>query len=102
MTGEEDRYSHTEPRRATSRPTSDGAQAAFNAIRPALAKRDPSLATLIDGRFETVDGTLAAHRDGDGFVAYDTLGRGEVRTLSQVVDALAEPLSRAPAGALAG
>jgi iron uptake system component EfeO len=100
VTGEEDRYSHTDLSDFAA--NVDGARAAFDAIRPALAKRDRSLATLIEGRFETVDGALAVHRDGDGFVAYDTLGRGEVRALSQVVDALAEPLSQAPARALAG
>ena len=101
VTGEEDRYSHTDLSDFAA--NVDGARrAAFDAIRPALAKRDPSLAALIERRFKSVDGALAAHRDGSGFVAYDTLGRGEVRALSQAVDALAEPLSQAPAKALAG
>ena len=100
MTGDEDRYSHTDLSDFAA--NVDGAKAAFDAIRPALARRDAGLAALIYGRFKTVAGALAEHRRGDAFVRYDELGRAQVRRLSQAVDALAEPLSRAPACALAG
>ena len=51
VTGEEDRYSHTDLSDFAA--NVDGAEAAFAAIRPALAKRDAALATLIDGRFKS-------------------------------------------------
>jgi high-affinity iron transporter len=98
VTGEEDRYSHTDL--ADFKANVDGARAAFDAIRPALAGRDRSLAELIESRFGLVEAALAVHRRGDAFVPYDQLRRHHVRRLSEAVDALAEPLSRAPARAL--
>ena len=40
--------------------------------------------------------------DGFGFVPYTDLAKPQVRRLSEVIDALAEPLSQAPARALSG
>jgi high-affinity iron transporter len=98
VTGEEDRYSHTDL--TDFQANVDGAEAAFKAIRPALASRDAALATLIDGRFAMVDSALGVHRRDGAFVSYNDLAQDQVKRLSQVVDALAEPLSRAPARAL--
>jgi FTR1 family protein len=98
ITGEEERYSHLDLLDFAA--NVEGARAAFDAIRPALADRDPGLSGEIERRFALVDAALRPHRLGDGFVAYTELRRHEVRRLSQVIDALAEPLSRAPARAL--
>jgi FTR1 family protein len=98
VTGEEDRYSHTDL--TDFKANVDGARAAFDAIRPVLASRDVALARLIDSRFGLVDAALSRHRRGAAFVPYDELDRRHVRRLSEVVDALAEPLSQAPAKAL--
>ena len=63
MTGEEDRYSHTD--------LSDfeaNVEGARGGVRRHPAARSPSAtprsATQIEGRFTTVDGALAAHREG--------------------------------------
>jgi len=98
VTGEEDRYSHTDLVDFAANVA--GARAAFAAIRPPLARRDPALRDQIDRRFGVVDRALARHRRGDGYVAYTALGRPAVRELAQDIDALAEPISRAPARAL--
>jgi iron uptake system component EfeO len=50
--------------------------------------------TDIEQRFQTVQDTLDQYREGDGFVSYTTLTTQDVRTLAQVVDSLAEPLSQ--------
>ena len=58
--------------------------------------------TEIERRFGLVDAALRPHARGDGFVPYTALAKPQVRRLSVVIDALAEPLSQAPARALAG
>ena len=99
ITGEEDRYSHTDLWDFQS--NVDGAQAAFVALRPLLAERDPALAALIAARFAAVDRALDPYRDGSGFVLYTDLNDTDTRTLSSTIDALAEPLSRV-AGTVVG
>jgi FTR1 family protein len=100
ITGEEERYSHLDLLDFDA--NVDGARAAFDAIRPALASKDPSLVSEIERRFGLVDAALRPHEHGGAFVPYTDLRKPEVRRLSEVIDALAEPLSRAPARALSG
>jgi high-affinity iron transporter len=100
ITGEEERYSHIDL--LDFQANVEGARAAFDAIRPALAGRDPDLVTDIERRFGLVDAALRPHARGAGFVPYTELQKPQVRRLSVVIDALAEPLSLAPAKALSG
>jgi FTR1 family protein len=95
ITGEEDRYSHTDLYDFEA--NVDGAHEAFELLEPALSRRDPALLKTIDARFEAVRDGLDKHRKGDGFVSYTALSKAEVRALSQQIDALAEPLSRVAA-----
>ena len=95
VTGEEDRYSHTDL--WDFRGNLDGAKAAVAALRPVLAKRDPELLTTVEARFAAVDALLAAHARGAGFASYTELSKPEVRALAVAVDAVAEPLSRVAA-----
>ena len=48
-------------------------------------------------RFADVHRALDHYRRGNGFVGYSVLRRADTRKLSQVVDALAEPLSQVSA-----
>jgi iron uptake system component EfeO len=91
ITGEEDRYSHTDLWDFSA--NVDGAQAAIAALRPVLVKRDPELVTTVEARFAEVDRLLATHTDGDGFKLYTQLTQAEIRALAVAVDAVAEPLS---------
>jgi high-affinity iron transporter len=100
ITGEEERYSHLDLLDFDA--NVEGARAAFDAIRPALTGKDPDLVAEIERRFALVDAALRPHARADGFVSYTALRKHEVRRLSEVIDALAEPLSRAPARALSG
>lgn len=95
ITGEEDRYSHTDL--YDFRANVDGAQKAFELLEPALVLRDRALAATIAERFTSVDDALSKHERGDGFVSYTALTKADVRTLSQEIDALAEPLSKVAA-----
>jgi high-affinity iron transporter len=100
ITGEEERYSHLDLLDFDA--NVEGARAAFDAIRPALVAKDPDLVSQIERRFGLVDAALRPHERPGGFVSYTALRKPQIRRLSEVIDALAEPLSRAPARALSG
>jgi len=99
ITGEEDRYSHTDL--WDFRANVDGSQAAIASLRPVLEDRDPDLVATLDERFAALDVLLEGHRVGDGFVLYTELTENEIRTLSDALDAVSAPVSEV-AGVVAG
>lgn len=99
ISGEEDRYSHTDLSDFEANVL--GSRAAFDLLVPALRERDPELAATIDARFDAVLASLEPYRRGRGFVSYDTVEEDQRRELSRGLDALAEPLSEV-AGRLVG
>jgi iron uptake system component EfeO len=99
ITGEEDRYSHTDL--YDFRSNVDGSQAAIAALRPVLEERDAALVSTLDERFAAVDTLLETYRSGDGFKLYTELTPDDIKGLAEAVDALGEPLSKV-AGVVAG
>jgi iron uptake system component EfeO len=91
VTGEEDRYSHTDL--WDFQANVEGSQAAIQALRPALQQRNPALVTTLDTTFKAVFAALDKYRVGDGFKPY-TATEAEKKHLAAVVDALAEPVSK--------
>jgi iron uptake system component EfeO len=91
VTGEEDRYSHTDL--YDFQANVEGSQAAIQALRPALQKRDAALVTTLDTNFKAVFAALDKYRVGDGFKPY-TATEAEKKQLSQILDGLAEPVSK--------
>ncbi len=102
ITGEEERYSHTDL--VDFKANLDGSRAAFDAVRPALDKLDGDLAGRIQQRFDATDQALVSYQQGQlgSYVSYDRLDDPDKRTLSQSIDALAEPLSLVSAKLAAG
>ncbi len=94
ITGEEERYSHTDLWDFEANVA--GAEAGFEALEPALEQVDPELVDEIEGQFEDMYALLDGYREGDGFVLYDTLSEKQTQELAQQVDALAESLSKVP------
>ncbi|RAJ69852.1 iron uptake system component EfeO [Streptomyces sp. Amel2xB2] len=92
VTGEEERYSHTDL--VDFEANVDGARKAYELLKPVTAKKDAQLAKDLDREFAAIGKLLDEHREGDGFVAYDTVGKADRKKLSDGVNALAEPLSR--------
>lgn len=95
VTGEEERYSHTDL--IDFQGNVEGAEKAYQLLKPVAAKNDPALAKELDKQFKAIYAQLDEHRDGksaDGFVAYDTVGKSERKELHDGVNALAEPLSK--------
>ena len=92
ITGEEDRYSHTDLWDFAA--NVDGSQAAVAALRPALEQRDPGLVKQIDEGFAAVETELAKYRDGDGWKFWNELTEAQLKGLSDAINALAEPISK--------
>ena len=92
ITGEEERYSHTDLWDFAA--NMDGSQAAVSALRPALEKRDPALVKQIDAGFATVDKELGKYRVGDGWKLHTQLSEAQLKGLSDAINALAEPISK--------
>jgi iron uptake system component EfeO len=95
ITGEEERYSHTDL--VDFEANVEGAEAAFKAVEPLLSKKDSKLAKKIEAGFEDVYASLKPYRHGDGFVSYTELTKADTRKLAQEIDALGEELSQVPA-----
>ncbi|WP_339188343.1 iron uptake system protein EfeO [Paenibacillus sp. FSL P2-0121] len=91
VTGEEERYSHTDLYDFVA--NVEGAQKIYELLKPELAKKDANLEKTIGERFAALQAELAPFKSGDGYVSYEELKEDEVRKLSQNLDALAEPLS---------
>ncbi|MBQ1055668.1 peptidase M75 family protein [Micromonospora sp. C32] len=95
ITGEEERYSHTDLWDFNA--NLEGSKAAIAALRPALEQRAPDLVKQLDSEFANVEATLGRHRAGDGWKLHTQLGKAELKELSDAVNALAEPVSKVAA-----
>ncbi len=95
ITGEEDRYSHTDLWDFAA--NVQGSQAAIAALRPALEQRAPDLVTTLDTEFANVEAALAKHRAGDGWKLHTDLSKADLKALSDAINALAEPISKVAA-----
>jgi iron uptake system component EfeO len=92
ITGEEDRYSHTDL--WDFKANVEGSQAAVAALRPIVVERDAALASTLDSAFAAVNAALEKHRKGDGFKSYTELTEPEIKALAEAVDTLGEPVSK--------
>jgi len=95
ITGEEDRYSHTDLWDFAA--NVEGSKAAIAALRPVLEERDPALVKTLDSEFTNVESTLAKYRAGDGWKLHNTLSEADLKGLSDAINALAEPISKVAA-----
>ena len=94
--GEEEAYSHTDL--VDFAANVEGAQQAFEYLRPGLTKIDSGLTAQINTQFTRVNTLLDTYRDPSaigGYVTYTAaLRASDANTLSQAVQALQDPLSR--------
>ncbi len=95
ITGEEDRYSHTDLWDFDA--NDDGSIAAFKAVRPLVAAKDSALADTIDRQFASTDQALDAYKTPDGgFKLYTELTETQTKALAAQVEALADSLAKTP------
>ncbi|MGL5966452.1 MAG: iron uptake system protein EfeO [Kluyvera sp.] len=92
ISGEEDRYSHTDL--WDFQANIDGAQKIVNLLRPQLQKENSALLAKVDANFKKVDAILAKYRTKDGYETYDKLTDADRNALKGPVTTLAEDLAQ--------
>ena len=95
ITGEEDRYSHTDLYDFAA--NLEGSQQAVQSLRPVIADRDPELATALDEQFQAATAELEKYHTGDTWATYTDLTQDQLRALSDAINALAAQVSQVPA-----
>jgi iron uptake system component EfeO len=91
ITGEEDRYSHTDLWDFDA--NLQGSKAAVQALRPVLEERAPALVKTLDEKFAGAEEALGEHRKGDGWKLHTELSKADLKNLSDAINALSEPIS---------
>ncbi|WP_431926655.1 iron uptake system protein EfeO [Nonomuraea jabiensis] len=92
ITGEEDIWSHTDLWDFDA--NLEGSKAAVQSLRPVLEDRAPDLVKTLDEKFAAAEAALDAHQKGDGWKLHNELSKAELKTLSDAINALAEPISK--------
>lgn len=96
ISGEEEAFSHIDL--VDFAGNVEGAQQAFEFLKPGLSKIDPDLTRRVDAQFANVNSLLNRYRDGNiagGYRYYTAdLKAAEAAKLSKAVQALQEPLSK--------
>ncbi|MGW7042364.1 iron uptake system protein EfeO [Streptomyces avermitilis] len=95
VTGEEDRYSHTDL--SDFKGNVEGAQKAYELLKPVAKENDAALTTELDKQFTALNTLLDKYRTDKtsyDFTSYDKVGKADRKELSDAVNALAEPLSK--------
>lgn len=92
ISGEEDRYSHTDL--ADFQANIEGSQKIVDLFRPIIAEKNQALLDQTDSNFKKVNDILAKYRTKDGFETYDKLSEDDKKALQAPINALAEDLAK--------
>ncbi|MEU3618476.1 iron uptake system protein EfeO [Streptomyces sp. NPDC006872] len=95
ITGEEDRYSHTDL--VDFKANVEGAQESYELLKPVAKENDAALVTELDKQFAALNALLDTYRPNTSsyeFTSYDKVSAADRKKLSDAVNALAEPLSK--------
>jgi len=91
ISGEEDRYSHTDL--WDFRANFDGSYKIVELVRPLIAKKEAAFLAKVDVNFSKVSKTLDKYKQGAGYVSYEKLTEDDRKVLAVAVNTLAEDLS---------
>ncbi|WP_329277818.1 iron uptake system protein EfeO [Streptomyces sp. NBC_01451] len=95
VTGEEERYSHTDL--VDFKANVEGAEQSYELLKPVAKENDAALVTELDKQFAALNTLLDKYRTDKNsydFTSYDKVGETDRKQLSDAVNALAEPLSK--------
>ncbi|MDQ0580640.1 iron uptake system protein EfeO [Streptomyces rishiriensis] len=95
VTGEEERYSHTDL--VDFKANVEGAQKSYELLKPVAKENDAALVTELDKQFAALNALLEKYRPNTTsyvFTSYEKVGAAQRKELSDAVNALAEPLSK--------
>ncbi len=96
ITGEEDRYSHTDLWDFAA--NVEGAKAAYGVFKPVLAAKDAALVKALDDRFAAVEASLKPYAvAGGGYQPYTALKPADKVKMQAQLAALSEELAKLPA-----
>ncbi|MEV0635851.1 iron uptake system protein EfeO [Streptomyces sp. NPDC050619] len=102
VTGEEERYSHTDL--VDFKANVEGAEKSYELLKPVAQENDAALVTELDKQFAALNTLLDKYRADKtsyDFTSYDKVSKAEQKQLSDGVNALAEPLSKLAAAVVA-
>lgn len=91
ISGEEDRYSHTDL--WDFRGNFDGSRKIFELFKGFLGEDDAVFVSKVTENFNAVDKILAKYKQGEGYVSYEKLTDDDRSALAVAVNTLAEDLS---------
>lgn len=98
ITGEEDRYSHTDLWDFAA--NVEGSEAGFRLLKPAIEAEDPELVADIEAGFTELSAQLAEYEDGQGgYLSYEELAEDDKTAMQTTLADLSENLATV-AGAL--
>lgn len=92
ISGEEERYSHTDLSDFDANMT--GSKKIVDLFRPLIEKADPALLKKTDDNFASVETILSKYKQGDTWASYDKLTEADRKALAAPVTVLAEDLSK--------
>ena len=92
ITGEEEAFSHTDLYDFVA--NVEGAKVAYGDVEDLAKAKDPKLAGKITDAFTELQHELDKHKDGDGYVSYDSIDEAGRKALSDKVNALRLPLAQ--------
>jgi iron uptake system component EfeO len=94
ITGEEERYSHTDL--DDMKGNLQGSQAALEVLRPVLTERQPDFVTALGAAFTAINRELDKHAVGTTFKPLNEIPADDVKAMSVALDALSEQAAKVP------
>lgn len=91
ISGEEDRYSHTDL--WDFRANVDGSQKIFELVKPLLGDGEADFVAKVEENFKAIDDTLDKYKTSDGYETYDKLTDADRNVMAVAINTLAEDLS---------
>ena len=100
ITGEEERYSHTDL--ADMKANLQGSQSALEVLRPVITERQADLAGALDRAFTTINQALDQYQKGTDYAPLTELTPDQIKDLTVKLDALSEQVAKVSAVVEAG
>jgi iron uptake system component EfeO len=94
ITGEEDRYSHTDLWDFDA--NVEGSEQAFEFMEPAIEAADADLAAAIEQGFDDIEDALEPYQQGEGWKSYEALTDADKDAMQAILASLSENLAKVP------
>lgn len=92
ISGEEDRYSHTDL--SDFNANVEGSQKIVELLHPLIENKNKTVLANIDQQFKQVNAILSKYKKGNTFETYDKLSETDRKALQVPINSLAEDLAK--------